>query len=113
MKRILILAVILVSVTTIGLLLPGSETDAAGCIRCLPGGTTPPAWGFGSTCGAATNDAINQASALIPCDSCQETTVGVAPCDTSCSNVGTCYTPYGQWRVDVKIQYRCNENLCL
>lgn len=114
MKKLFVLTVILGSAAAIGLLLPGSGADAAGCVRCVLGGTTSPVWGFGSTCSAAINDATDRASALIPgsCETCQETPIGVGPCDTSCSNVSVCYDPYGQWRVSVQIRYKCYEDLC-
>lgn len=115
MKKLLIFAVLAVAVVTIGLLWPNSEADALGCVKCFPGGIVGPTWGFGSTCAAATNDAINQAYALIPysCDVCQTTPIGVLPCDDTCSNPTTCYDPYGEWRVDMKLRFRCSENLCI
>ena len=114
MKKLLVLLIGVVALVTGGLMMSSSAVDAGGCFRCFPGGTTGAAWGFGSTCQAATNDAINQASALIPgyCDTCSETVISLAPCGTDCSNTATCYTPYGEWRVDVKIKYKCNEYIC-
>lgn len=116
MKKLVIVAVVLTlgMGVAVALGLTGSKVEALGCIRCMSGGTTAPAWGMGSTCAAATNDAIANASALIPssCLTCQETVISVDPCGTSCSNVATCYTPYGQWRVDVKISYKCEVDFC-
>ncbi len=113
MKKTLLFALVLLGAASAVWLLPGEETDAAVCVKCLAGGVTGPAWGFGSTCAAATTDAINQASAQVPCFSCRETPVGVLPCDDSCSNAAVCFDPYGEWRVDMKINYRCFENICL
>lgn len=113
MKKLVLLTLLLVVSGITVWLLPGEDVDAAQCVRCLPGGTTGPAWGFGSTCATATTDAINQASASIPCLSCRETPIGVLPCDDTCSNPTVCYNPYGQWRVDMKITYKCFEDICL
>lgn len=118
MKKLLILTVFLAIVAAVAVSLAGagaSKVDAASCIRCGPGGgTTASVWGFGSTCAAANNDALNQAIALIPgsCSSCSETVLSLDPCNTSCTNVATCYTPYGQWRVDIKLKFKCELDLC-
>jgi len=109
------LLVVLASAAVVALLEPGPAADAADCFRCFPGGTTGAAWGFGSTCQAATNDAVNQARNQIPgtCDQCgSETVISLEPCNTSCTNTATCYTPYGEWRVDVKLRYKCSVDLC-
>jgi hypothetical protein len=116
-KKLMILTVLLVVVVAVAVALggSGSELDALSCIRCGPaGGTTGAAWGMGATCAAATTNAIWNAQALIPtyCSSCSETVLSQEPCNTSCTNVATCYTPYGQWRVDVKIKYKCEVDLC-
>ena len=113
-KKLLVLMAVLGSAVAIGFLMPGSDADAAGCIRCGPGGMTPPAWGFGSTCQAATNDAINHTSSLIPgsCETCSVTPIGLAPCDDSCSNPHVCFDPYGEWRVTMRVIYKCEVNLC-
>ena len=116
MKKLLLSSLALAILASAWFLVPNStsEADAAGCFRCFPGGTTNTVWGFGSTCQAATNDGISQASALIPytCDVCGETPIGVAPCDLSCSNPSVCYDPYGEWRVDLKLRYRRNVDIC-
>lgn len=113
-KKVLVLSLVVAGAIAVALLLPGKNLGAIGCYRCFPGGITSPAWGMGSTCAAATNNAIINAEALIPgtCDVCNETVVGVDPCNTDCSNPSVCYDPYGMWRVDVKIRYRCSVYIC-
>ncbi len=114
MINLLIVTVLAVGVLAVTFWLPGEDLDAFNCYRCMPDGSTPTVWGFGSTCAAATTDAINQTSAMIPfsCDSCDETPSGVAPCDTRCTNTSYCYDPYGEWRVDLKLMYKCSQDLC-
>jgi hypothetical protein len=114
MKKILILAAVGAGAIAVALFLPAMNLGALGCYHCFPGGTTPSAWGMGSTCAAANANAVYAAEALISgsCDVCNETVISLEPCNTSCTNPGTCYDPYGMWRVDVKIRYRCNEYIC-
>jgi len=96
--------------------LPTPEATALGCIRCVPGGETPPAWGMGSTCQASIDDAIANASALIPasCTTCLETPIEVTPCHLCGAypdDPPSC-TSANNWRADYKIKYRCEVNIC-
>lgn len=116
-KRLLILTFALISVAALTFLIPGSgEVEALPCFSCSLPGTTNTAWGFGATCQDATNDAITKAEAMIPstCVVCEDTTViPQRPCDDTCSRPRRCYDPdNGQWRVDVRVHFKCWEDIC-
>lgn len=110
---------ILVAVAALGagwFALP-EDTEAICCIRCILGGTTPPAWGMGANCTQAVNDAIAHASALIPgsCEVCEEIPVEVTPCaicGTHPDDPPDCIAA-GQFRADYSIRYKCVEDFSL
>ena len=103
MKKAILAVLIIASVVGAWAMTAAQEVEAAGCVRCIPGGVTGSAWGMGSTCAAARANAIAAATALIPgsCETCQVTPVLVKDC-------------YGSnpIKADYKVWYKCSLNLC-
>ena len=117
MRKLWIPGILTVAILTAWAVVPSEEADALVCLHCLPGGTTLPAWGMGSTCQAAIDDAIALAETQIPaiCDTCEITPIEVTPCHlcgTDPNDPDDC-TGAQDYRADYKVSYKCLEDLCL
>lgn len=119
MKKAILLTMVAAIVTLTGLALltwPSSDAEAAICVECRATGIVGPAWGMGSTCNAAVNDAIAEAKALIPgsCFVCGTTPIEVTPCHvcgTYPDDPPGC-TGANDWRADYSVSYKCYVETC-
>ncbi len=116
MKKLLVLSALSASLFLTWSAMSSDPACAMG--GCRPGGMTLPAWGMGSSCQAAINQAINLASNQIPwdCDECGESIpIEVTPCH-QCGedpNDPEACTAANQYRADYKIRYFCEQDIDL
>ena len=117
MKKLCALGILTIAAVAVWLAIPAEEAEAFNCYECMLGGTTLPAWGMGSSCQAAVNDAIALAEAQIPasCDTCQVIPIEVTPCHvcgTDPNDPDDCIDA-NDYRADYKVRYKCNVDMCM
>ena len=117
MRKMLIAGLLTLSVAAIWAMMPTQEAEAFNCYECMFGGSTLPAWGMGSSCTEAVNNAINLAEAQIPasCDTCSTTPIEVTPCHLCGEDPNDPDDCIGanDYRADYKVRYKCNVDMCM
>ncbi len=116
MRKLWIPGILTIAILAIWAAVPAQEAEAFNCHECGPPKTTLPAWGMGSSCFEAENNAIALAESQIPCDTCQ-TPMAIEV--TACHLCGDdpndpepC-TAANQYRADFKVRYRCDVDMCM
>ncbi|MEM7356830.1 MAG: hypothetical protein AAF657_38805 [Acidobacteriota bacterium] len=117
MRKLTIITLLTLTLAAVWTVWPNEEAEAFTCLHCLPGATTLPAWGMGTSCQAAIDDAIALAESQIPatCDTCDITPIEVTPCHlcgTDPNDPDDCIGA-NDYRADYKVSYDCLEDLCV